>query len=77
MSVHMYLAMAARGAPDPRRCSAPRSRPDRMDDAQARAQAQQVESLLAALERLADSEARVTATTAVQAVVELYGDGRR
>jgi hypothetical protein len=48
-----------------------------MDDAQARAQAQRVESLLAALERLAESEARVTATTAVQAVVELYGDGRR
>jgi Fe-S cluster biogenesis protein NfuA len=45
-----------------------------MDDAEARAQAERVESLLASLERLTAPEARTTATAAVQAVVELYGE---
>lgn len=45
-----------------------------MDDAQARALAQRVETLLESLDALADPAARETATAAVQALVELYGE---
>jgi hypothetical protein len=46
-----------------------------MNDAEARALARRVESLLESLDAVADPTARERAIAAVQAVVELYGEG--